>query len=71
MATLQVHAENKWHPVAPHVNVEDVWYQCKAVYVKAEGAWHRVYSRNNNVIPFPTRCYQGELQDVCVSAARG
>jgi hypothetical protein len=71
MTSLQVYAEDQWHLATPHVNVEGVWWTCKAVYVKAEGVWHRIYKRSENVIPFPARRYLGELQDVCVSAARG
>lgn len=66
---MKVRMENTWHDATPFVNVDDVWFQCKAVYVRAENQWWTVYRRTAEIIPFPTRRYEGELQDVCVSAA--
>lgn len=60
-----------WHEVyPPQLNVDDVWLPCKAVFVKAEDQWHRIYGRVAEIIPFPTRHYWVEgVQDVCISAA--
>ena len=69
MKNISVNIEGTWKAITPHVNVDGVWFQCKAVYVNVQGVWHRVYQRGADIIPFPTRRYQGELQDVCVSAA--
>ena len=71
MNKISVYWDNQWRQSTPHVNVEGVWFPCKAVYVKANEVWHRVYQRTAEIIPFPTRRYIGELQDVCISAARG
>ena len=69
---LQVRHNDEWRATTPYVNVDDVWYPCKAVYAKADGQWRRVYSRYiTNIIQFPVREYRNEgvLQDVRISAA--
>jgi hypothetical protein len=67
---MQIKAHNEWKDATPWVNVDDVWFSCRAVYVKADDVWRKVYQRTAEIIPFPiTRRYQGELQDVRVSAA--
>ena len=69
---ISVHKNGKNHRVkTPHVNVDDVWFSCKTVYVKAEGMWRKVYNRSADIIQFPaTRRYKGDLHDVRISAAR-
>lgn len=71
MKNISVNVEGTWKDTTPHVNVDGVWFSCKAVYAKADGVWHKVYQREAEIITFPTRRYIGELQDVCISAARG
>jgi len=67
---MQVRMENEWKDMTPSVNVQGVWFSCRAVYAKADDVWHKVYQRTAEIIPFPiTRRYQGELQDVRISAA--
>lgn len=68
---MKIRIKNEWLSATPHVNVDGVWFACRAVYVKADDAWHKVYQRTADIIPFPTRSYKGELHDVRISAARG
>ncbi len=69
MRNLAVNTHSEWKDVTPYVNVDDVWFSCKAVYVNVNHEWHKVYHRTADIIPFPTRRYQGVLQDVRISAA--
>lgn len=71
MSGIPVYWDDQWRQSTPYVNVDDVWFSCKAVYVNVDDVWHKVYQRTADIIPFPTRRYQGALQDVRISAARG
>lgn len=69
---IKIRQDNQWLSCIPHVNVDDVWLPCRAVYAKADGQWRRIYSRyTSNIIQFPTRQWRNEgvLQDVRISAA--
>ncbi len=69
MNSISIHIDNEWHKATPHVNVDGVWLKCKAVYVKADNVWRKVYQHSADILIFPTRRYLGDLQDVRVSAA--
>lgn len=56
---------------APQVNVDDVWYPCKAVYANVYGAWMQVWRHEAQILTLPVGLrneYKG-LQDVRSCAA--
>lgn len=73
MTAIFIKQEDNWNKIkTPRVNIGGCWLYCKAVYVQADGIWHRVWKTADVVtlIVPPSRWAVG-VQDVCISAACG
>ena len=70
--TIWANKNGDWIQIeAPHLNVEDVWYPCKAVYANVHGIWMEVWRHEAIILTLPVGMHNRikELHDVRSCAA--
>ena len=71
--TFWANKHGEWIQIQPpQLNVEGVWYPCKAVYANVHGDWMLVWRHEAQIITLPVRRFVNEyreLQDVRSCAA--
>lgn len=70
--TIWANKNGYWYTIpAPQLNVEDVWYPCKAVYAKVNDEWQLIWRHEAQILTLPVglRNNYRELQDVRSCAA--